>query len=687
MVESISIKPDMLKKYWFKGTLSYVIALAIIAMLALFSHYLVQSIVKEQEATARVVNMAGRQRMLTQRITLFAKELQEPMSPGERARLVNEYEDLVNTLERMHLALMNGSVEENIPAPRTERIKQIFSQAPVNLDDKVQAFISNARTIQQRLEAGNNYQQTFIKLESAAHKSILEALDTLVFGFQSDSEIAIAQLRRYNKWSLIGMLATLLMEAVFIFRPLLMSLYRRENQYLSLLKAMEDEISERVREKTFNDPLTGLPNREAMLEKIKTCIHLVKQEKAHLAVISIGLDRFKDINDSLGHDHGDELLQQIANRLSHFVGQHNGIIGRITGDEFLLLLDRPKEHLEIINLMQQLTNRIEMPYRWRKYNVQITASIGLAFYREDGSNARRLLLHANQAMRIAKDEGGHCFRFFQPAMTSKMMRRVRLEQQLREALQTHDQLELYYQPKIVLDTGQITGVEALIRWNHPDEGLLSPDEFIPIAEDSGLIIPLGEWVLEESFRQSEQWKNEGHSIHVAINISIKQLMDENIIHHVAFLGQKYNVDSPMIELEITENIMMENLKFILSQLKILAQCGFKLAIDDFGTGHSSLATLRDLPVDVLKIDRSFVSNAMQDKRDQQIVAAIIEMGHSLNKEIVAEGIETIAQMHFLKDLGCDLGQGYLFAKPIPVEEFNRLLSNIDLQPENMARIQ
>ncbi|MFM2481547.1 EAL domain-containing protein [Celerinatantimonas sp. YJH-8] len=673
MPEFASIKPDMLKSHWQKDTLCYVVALCIIAILALFSHYLVQSIVSQQEATARVVNLAGRQRMLSQRITLFAKEIQDNPSSSQRVQLIEEYKKNIQIMTQMHQALMHGSPELMIPAPTSVKIQQIFNAAPVFLDQKIQSFLKNARFIEQRIDTNQPFSVIFRQLDNSAHHDILNALDTLVFQFQKDSETAIAKLQTYNQISLIGMLITLIMEAFLIFRPLLMSLYRRENQYLKLLKEMEDEISEQVRDRTFNDLLTGLPNRVSMLEKIRTCIQLVKQGKAHLVIISIGLDRFKDINNSLGHDRGDELLLQISKRLSHFAGQHDGFIGRITGDEFVLLLDKRKEHLEIVHLMQQLSNRIAMPYRWDKYNVQLTASMGLAFYREDGSNARRLLLHANQAMRTAKDEGGHCFRFFQPTMTTQMTRRIMLEQDLRKALLATDQLILYYQPKVQLETDRIVGMEALIRWEHPEQGLLPPDEFIPIAEDSGLIIPLGEWVIKEAFRQMKLWHHQGFPINMAINISVKQLLDENIIHHIAVVSQKLSVDPADVQLEITENNMMDNLDYILSQLRILEQCGFTLAIDDFGTGHSSLANLRDLPMNVLKIDKSFVTNAMLDKRDRQIVAAIIEMGHSLDKLIIAEGIETPDQMEFLKQLGCDQGQGYLFSKPLPALDMTHLL--------------
>ncbi|MDF0533417.1 EAL domain-containing protein [Shewanella sp. A32] len=678
---------QLLRLHWRRGTLTYLLALLIIGVLALLSHYLVQSIVNQQEASARVVNLAGRQRMLSQRITLFAGQLLAEKRNQSITLYPGEYLDAIATMKKVHQGLMHGSLSLEIPAPESAAIHKIFTSPPINLDQRLQAFFQLADSIVDESLPLTARQQAYQALSTMARYDILNALDALVLQFQKDSEAAIAKLQQYNRLSLMGMLLTLLLEALFIFRPLLLSLYRREKQYLLLLRKMDAEIAHRVSFQTFNDPLTGLPNRISMLEKIQTCIMLAQQNGSSLVVISVGLDRFKDINNSLGHDKGDELLIGIGERLQGLVQQYHGFLGRITGDEFAIVLDQRKENLELVQLMRQLLQSIAEPFEGESFCIHVTASLGLACYADDGANARSLLMHANQAMRIAKDEGGSCFRFFQPIMTSKMTRRIKLDQELRLAMSDCAQLMLFYQPKVDLRDGRIAGVEALLRWHHPQQGMISPAEFIPIAEDSGLIVELGDWVLVRAFEQMSWWQQQGFTVDVAINISAKQLLRRNISERVLSLTQQLDVDPRHVQLEITENNLMDNMSRILPQLQALQQHGFTLAIDDFGTGHSSLSRLRDLPVKVLKIDRSFVINALRDQKDEQLVEAIIGIGHTLNRTIIAEGIETPEQMALLQQLGCEEGQGFLFAKPMSAEQLEALLhkGRIDLSSkEEMA---
>ncbi|MCL1075657.1 putative bifunctional diguanylate cyclase/phosphodiesterase [Shewanella dokdonensis] len=686
MKKALYRNPQLLRLHWRRGTLTYLLALLIIGVLALLSHYLVQSIVNQQEASARIVNLAGRQRMLSQRITLFAGQLLAEKNERSPTLFPGEYLETVATMKKVHQALMYGSTQMAIPAPSSVAVQRIFHEPPVNLDQRLQAFFHLATQVVDQSLGFPEREQAYQQLRALARYDILNALDALVLQFQQDSEAAIAKLQHFNRLSLIGMLTTLLLEALFIFRPLLISLYRREKQYLQLLRKMDAEITHRVRFQAFNDPLTGLPNRLSMLEKIQTCVDLARQNKSALVVISVGLDRFKDINNSLGHDKGDELLIGIATRLETLVKQYHGFLGRITGDEFAIVLDQRKENLELVHLMQQLLQAVAAPFEGEGFCVQVTASLGLAFYADDGASSRSLLMHANQAMRIAKDEGGRCFRFFQPMMTSKMTRRIQLDQELRQAMTDCSQLMLFYQPKVDLRNGRICGVEALLRWQHPQQGMISPAEFIPIAEDSGLIVELGDWVMVQALEQLVRWQQQGITVEMAINVSVKQLLRSNISERIQSLAQQLGVAPQQVQLEITENNIMDNMSRIMPQLQALTQQGFTLAIDDFGTGHSSLSRLRDLPMKVLKIDKSFVANAMRDHKDAQLVEAIVEIGHILNRTIIAEGIETTEQMTLLQQLGCEEGQGYLFARPMSAEQVESILlqGSIDIRNEAMA---
>nr|WP_321241650.1 EAL domain-containing protein [uncultured Tolumonas sp.] len=670
--------PSALKQHWRTGTVTYLIALSIIALLSLFSHYLVQSIVQKQEATARVVNQAGRQRMLSQRITRFAGEMLLPIERQSTPQLRQEYLAAIDNMAEVHQALVNGSVRLQIPIPDSIAIQQLFHQNPINLNKQVTDFITTAKQLADTQLSQETRQNALIQLRFAANRNLLDSLDKLVSQYQYESEQAVYKLQNYNRLSLFGMLLTLLLEALFIFRPLLLNLFRREQQYHQLLAEMESEISDRIHFIAFHDPLTELPNRLSLLERVKTAIQSVEQNQSHLVVISIGLDRFKDINNSLGHDQGDDLLVAIANRLDATAHKHNGVAARIAGDEFVLFLNNKVKTLDLMRILRQLKLSIIQPLELNKRDVQIGASLGIAVFPEDGVQAEELLLHANQAMRVAKTDGGNAFRFFQPTMTVNMARKMKLEQELRLAI-ISNQLELHYQPKIRLTTGEITGVEALIRWHHPDEGMLSPAEFIPIAEDSGLIVDLGDWVLVEALRQASIWHKQQIMIDIAINVSVKQLLRRNVSDRICALSEQMAINTHYIQLEITENNMMENLPRIIDQLEQLRNSGFVIAIDDFGTGHSSLASLRDLPINVLKIDRSFVTQAMEDDKDAQIVRAIIEMGHSLNKQIIAEGIETTEQMYLLQNFNCDEGQGYLFSKPVSARLITPLLEQHMIQ--------
>ncbi|CAG9297810.1 EAL domain-containing protein [Celerinatantimonas diazotrophica] len=663
--------------HWRHGTYTYLAALALIAILAICSHYLVQGIITEQEATARIVNLAGRQRMLSQRITLFAGDIVN--NKESSYKLAKEYQQSIEQMTRVHEGLINGSKQLEIPLLTSQAVRAIFFKPPVNLDQKVNNFLHLASTLTSDNINSKHQRDLFNQLKFSAYHEMLQSLDTLVLRYQQESESAIQQLQFYNRISLGGMLLTLLLEAIFIFRPLLLNLYRRERQYVTLLQQKEQEIADHVRFQVFNDYLTKLPNRLAMLERIQTCIQLVNHNRSHLVVIAISLNRFSSINESLGHENGDLLLIELAGRLNQFIGQkYYGFVGRIVADEFAMVIDLSKDSTETPLLLRQLSALIHTPISLQSpqpQDVQLSASFGLAFYPDDGQNPYELILHANQAMGIAKTEGGENFRIFSPTMTSQISRRNWIEQHLRQSLHERgkEQLQLVYQPKVNLQTYQLMGVEALLRWNHPQEGPISPAEFIPVAESSGVILELGEWVLIQAFKQIAQWQKQNLSIKVAVNVSVKQLLKENISQSIIAIANRARINPSMVQIEITEDHMMENLTQIINELTMLERFGFELAIDDFGTGHSSLARLRNLPVKYLKIDRSFVCNAPHDHKDAQLVAAIIDMGHSLNKVIIAEGIETTEQMELLQTLGCEQGQGFLFAKPLKPEELIKFI--------------
>lgn len=669
--------PDTLPYNWFRGTLTYASALLFIALLAFCSHWLVQSIVNQQESTARIINLAGRQRMLSQRITLFASELVN--HSNRDSQLAGEYQHAIEQMTIAHDALLNGSQQLNIPAPSSGKIKAIFTQPPDLLDYKVTHFLNLATSLIQDHRDKASQVEIFEKLRGASYHEILNSLEHLVTQYQRESEQNIRKLERYNLYSLLALIITLLLEAFVIFRPLLTSLFQREQQYINLLNQQKGDIAEYIQFQIFNDTLTKLPNRIAMLEKIATCIQLAKHNQTNLIVIAISMNRFSRINETFGHETGDNVLIEQAERLKRFVEQYSGFVGRLVADEFVIAMDHSIHQSDIQPLLKALSQTISTPIHLENQLIQISAAFGLACYPSDGEAPYELLHHANQAMNTAKKEGGENFRMFTPLMTSQISRRSYLEDQLHQALIEDDQLRLVYQPKVDLQTFQLTGVEALLRWDHPEQGPISPGEFIPIAEGTGLINSVGDWVIAHVFRQIAKWQEQKLFINVAVNISVKQLMQEHISHKIVALANQLNIRPSQIQIEVTEDNMMENLTHIRKELLLLEHFGFDIAIDDFGTGHSSLARLRNLPVRYLKVDQAFVANLPHDQRDSQLVSAIIDMGHSLNKVIIAEGVETTEQMELLQMFGCEQAQGYLFSKPLPPQDFIEFSRNYRYQ--------
>ncbi|WP_430459897.1 EAL domain-containing protein [Thalassolituus sp. LLYu03] len=411
------------------------------------------------------------------------------------------------------------------------------------------------------------------------------------------------------------------------------------------------------------DGVTGLDNRLSLMEKLEYALQLHKRNDDGLSVFFIDLDRFKSVNDKLGHNAGDLLLRMVGDRLKKRCRDCD-TLARWAGDEFVLLLEQQSHQRSAITVAEKIIREFQKPFRIEGHDIYIGASIGIAHYPEDGLNSQALISHADQAMYQAKAEGKGVFRFFTAEMNTRMTERLALESELRQAIE-NEEFVLYYQPQIDVSNGTIAGVEALIRWNHPQKGLLGPDSFIHIAEDCGLISAIGDWVLQEAISISAQWqKRFGKALMMSVNLSPRQFTDDSLVGKLRRLLAAVGMKPSTLMLEITENDLIadsESAHQILASLKAL---GVKIAIDDFGTGYSSLAYLRTLPVDTLKIDKEFFARAQSDDTDSHIIAAIIELAHALQLEVVAEGIETLSQMELLRMKQCDIAQGFYIGKPM-----------------------
>jgi diguanylate cyclase (GGDEF)-like protein len=435
----------------------------------------------------------------------------------------------------------------------------------------------------------------------------------------------------------------------------------------SLQKANAD-----LKHMVLHDALTELPNRLLLEDRIGQAINARRRSGRQCAVLFVDLDRFKHVNDSLGHFVGDELLRAIADRLRTAV-RADDTAARLGGDEFVVLLREVDRAEDAVNVAHKITEALSAPVFAHGHELSVTPSIGIALFPQHGSSAQMLITNADAAMYHVKKAGRNGLQLFDPQMSTFFPDRLLLENDLRKALERRE-LELHYQPKVDVRSGATTGMEALVRWRHPERGLIPPNDFIPLAEETGLIIPLGQWVLREACRQNKAWQDGGlPPLRVAINISGVQLRHGDLADNVALALRETGLDPTHLEIEITESVVMQNASVALVMLDRLSRMGIHLAVDDFGTGYSSLSYLKRFPLNTLKIDSSFIRDLSSDNNDAVIVKAIIALAHSLRLQVVAEGVEDEAQLGFLQSFGSDQYQGYLHSKPLPAAEFERLL--------------
>lgn len=440
----------------------------------------------------------------------------------------------------------------------------------------------------------------------------------------------------------------------------------------------------RMRHLAVHDVLTSLPNRTLFLDRLRQALLSARRFQRGVTVLFVDLDRFKDINDHFGHDVGDLMIQEMGQRLSRII-RDSDTAARLGGDEFAIIQTDVQNIEDTIVLAQRIIDELAQPFDCRGIRLHSTASVGITLFPEDGENPEQLVKNADMAMYAAKAEGRNNYRFFLPSMHERVKERKTIEEDLRNALE-QDQLELYYQPKVDCRTERVVGAEALVRWNHPQRGLILPGEFISVAEECGLINRLGAWVLQRACKQTRAWRDSLFSdFRIAVNLSPAQFQDAELVNSVTEIVKETSLPAGTLELEITESILMNNPEKAVSTLEELKELGVLIAIDDFGTGYSSLNYLKRFPVTSIKIDRSFVNDIHVDVDDKAIVDAVIGLGHSLNLEVVAEGVEEIEQLVYLQEKGCNFIQGYLFSKPLPASTFeNWVNERHGTEPEKVS---
>ncbi len=447
-------------------------------------------------------------------------------------------------------------------------------------------------------------------------------------------------------------------------------LLEQKRLYENHLSELVEQRTEELNYLAYHDSLTDLPNRHLFEDRLSQAVTLARHNRQILGILFLSVDRFKIIQDTLGHTLGYQLLKKFAARLEECVGA-GATIARFEGDEFAVLLTRIDSAQNVVEIANRIFEAMNLPFAIEAHEMFINLSAGISLFPDDGADVQILLKNAGVALSRVREQGGG-YQFFTADMNAKALRRLTMEGNLRRALE-REEFEVYYQPKVDTTSRRIVGTEALLRWRHPESGIISPAEFIPLAEETGLIIPIGEWILRTACAQSKAWQAEGFKIHLSVNLSARQFQQENLLKTITGIVGETGFDSHCLELEVTESSIMTNAEFAVETLNELKATGIKISIDDFGTGYSSLGYLKRLPIDVLKIDKSFVQDIAANPDDMALVMAIITLAHNLRLKVVAEGVETAEQLKFLQLLQCDEWQGYLYSKPVPADDFRNLL--------------
>ncbi len=446
---------------------------------------------------------------------------------------------------------------------------------------------------------------------------------------------------------------------------------------LSRQQALEEKLANAVRIEylAYHDGLTTLPNRSLFSKLLGQSIHQARRNNRQLAVLFLDLDRFKNVNDTLGHEAGDQLLQEVAVRLKTCL-RDSDTVARLGGDEFVVLLPELDEEKYVATVAQKILSAIAQPFILRGDEFRVTASVGISTYPQDGLDEQTLTKNADTAMYQAKEVGKNNFQFFSEQLNAESLERLTLESSLRHALERHE-FQLYYQPKQDIHSGNITGMEALLRWHHPDLGIVAPMQFIPVAEETGLIVPIGRWALGTACRQNVIWQNRGFpSLNMAVNLTARQFYDEHLLQDLRTILADTGMAAHLLELEISESLLMRDVEKTLRILTALTEMGIRIAIDDFGIGYFSLSMLKRFPIDTIKIDRSFIRDVASVAEDKHLTEAIIAIGRTLSLTVVAQGVETKEQAEYLRVNACDEIQGFYLNKPVPADQIDELLRSL-----------
>ena len=632
----------------------YIIALSLVAVLSLSTYVIITNIIRSQASNGHIINVSGRQRMLSQRTTLLVQQLVFTQDERERQKVRAALLEATNLMERSHLGLIAGSEELRLPGNPSSALQDIYFAAPVNLDQQVRNHLKNLRKV---LEASNGDlkpdNEALRDILEAAPNRLLDSLNDAVNQYELESSQQIARLKTVERFILLITLITLVLEGIFIFRP------------------MEKEIEQRSRELVHNalhDSLTGLPNRALFMDRLNQAI--LRRERypdQSFAALFLDFNRFKVINDSLGHTVGDALLKRFGERLEQCV-RESDTVARLGGDEFTILLESVADLAQAKVVAGRINDALLQPFDIEGHSLHVSASIGIVAAEDAHVKAEDVVRDADIAMYRAKASGKIGYEVFTREMRERALNLMSLETDLHSAIE-RGELVVYYQPIVSTLKGCAEGFEALVRWEHRRHGLVSPADFIPIAEDTGLIVELDRFVIRTACEQLVAWHSEGHThLSMSLNLSSQQFEQADLVTFVEMLIRDTGVDPKRLNFEITESALLVSTSEITETFERLKALGIRLHVDDFGTGYSSLAYLQTFPADTIKVDRSFVDKLTESGESAKLVKTIIALAHSLRMTVVAEGVETEAQLEQLKALACEYSQGYYFSKPLTHED-------------------
>ena len=635
-------------------TRRYLLALGLIASLSMAAFLLLSESISGLDASPTFVNIASRQLMLSQRAAMFSERLATEADPAARDGIAHQLAATADLMRRSHKGLIEGDEGLNLPTrPLSNPLRVIlFGAGKPGLDKEVMDYLGWLDELVLHRDVSQAERDRLLTaIRACAADRLPESIGKLVKQYEREAHSDIKSTASLHGFELLVVLATLGLEVLFIFRPMVQQIARERTH----LVRSEREL----RHRAWHDELTGLPNRAMFNQHLQETVETANRRDGNGAVLLVDLDRFKFVNDRLGHAAGDELLRQVAIRLTGVVDPATSLVARLGGDEFAIILMAVADDARVETLCRRIVAELGRPFSLRKGEAQIGASVGGALLPRDASDAQSALRCADLALYESKEGGRGCHHMFAAELNAKFQTRHAVEADLRQALE-RGEFELHFQPKYRTACGELTGVEALLRWRHPVRGLLLPGAFIEVAEQTGLIVPIGEWVLETACAHAAGWPRLG----MAVNLSPAQLRDPGIVAAVHNALTRSGIDPARMELEVTERQLLEDLegsRAILLELKAL---GVRLAVDDFGTGYNSFAHLQCLPFDRIKIDRQFVNGIGNSGKAEAIVAAILSMARGLGMTVTAEGIEQQDQLTYLRDAQCSEVQGFLLGRPM-----------------------